>query len=73
MSAKKQYLPSDWRKLSKIFAIIFGAYAAISVLHLALWKIVSDNTIVLLISVCISFLVWIGLTIIAYIIRREPG
>lgn len=70
MPAKKKYLSNGWKRLSKIFAIIFGAYAATATFHIALAKNVPDDTPVLLTSTYTSFLVWIGLMVMVYLVRR---
>ena len=70
MPAKKKYLSSGWTRLSKIFAIIFGAYAATATLHIALAKNVTNDVPVLLTSTYSSFLCWTGLMIMVYMIKR---
>ncbi|MEM0941109.1 MAG: hypothetical protein AAF600_12750 [Bacteroidota bacterium] len=70
MPAKKQYLSSGWRRLSKVLAIIFGAYAATATLHIALAKNVPNDTPVLLTSTYSSFLCWVGLMIMVFMIKR---
>lgn len=70
MPAKKKYLSSGWTRFSKVMAIIFGAYAATFTLHIALAKIVPDDTPVLLTSVFTSFFCWVGLMVMVYMIRR---
>ncbi|MEM6734813.1 MAG: hypothetical protein AAGC64_06640 [Bacteroidota bacterium] len=70
MPAKKQYLSSGWRRFSKILAIIFGAYAATASLHIALAKNIPNDTPVLLTSTYSSFLCWVGLMIMVFMIKR---
>ncbi|MGD1891642.1 MAG: hypothetical protein ACFB15_13745 [Cyclobacteriaceae bacterium] len=51
-------------------AVIFGAYAATMTTHIAIAKNVPDDTVVLLTSTYTSFLCWVGLMIMIYLIRR---
>ncbi|MEM9328275.1 MAG: hypothetical protein AAGA85_21585 [Bacteroidota bacterium] len=51
-------------------AIIFGAYAATATLHIAIAKNVVDDVPILLTSTYSSFLCWIGLMTMVYMIRR---
>jgi len=66
MPAKKKYLAGGWKRLSKVLAIIFGAYFASAFLHIALAKNVLNDTPVLLTSAYTSFLVWTGLMVMVY-------
>jgi hypothetical protein len=70
MPAKQKYLSGAWKRLSKILAIVFGAYAATSTLHIAIAKSVANDTPVLLTSTFSSFIVWVGLMIMVYMIRK---
>lgn len=70
MPAKTKYLSSGWTRFSKILAIIFGAYAATSTMHIALAKNVVYDTPVLLTSTFTSFLVWIGLMVMVFLIKK---
>lgn len=70
MPAKKQYLSSGWTQFSKVLAVIFGAFAATAMLHIAIAKTVVNDVPVLLTSIYSSFLVWIGFMIMVYMIKR---
>ena len=70
MPAKKKYLSSGWKRLSKVLAIIFGAYAATAMLHIAIAKNIVNDTPVLLTSTYTSFLCWVGLMVMVYLIKR---
>ena len=70
MPAKKKYLSSGWKRFSKLLAVIFGTYAATAALHIAVAKNVSDDTPVLLTSTYSSFLLWVGLMVVVYLIRK---
>ena len=70
MPAKKKYLSGGWRRLSKVIAILFGAYAATATLHIAIAKSVPNDTPVLLTSTYSSFLVWVGFMVMIYMIKK---
>ncbi|MEL6562263.1 MAG: hypothetical protein AAFQ94_29090 [Bacteroidota bacterium] len=70
MPAKKKYLSSGWKRVSKILAVIFGAYAATALLHIAIAKSVIDDTPVLLTSTFTSFICWVGLMVMIYLIKK---
>ena len=70
MPARTKYLSSAWTRFSKILAIIFGAYLATATMHIALAKNVTDDTPVQLTSTFTSFLVWIGLMVTVFLIKK---
>lgn len=51
-------------------AILFGAYAATATFHIAIAKNVNDDVPVLLTSTYSSFLLWVGLMVMIYMIRK---
>ncbi|MEM9834676.1 MAG: hypothetical protein AAF944_28900 [Bacteroidota bacterium] len=70
MPAKKKYLSSGWTQFSKVMAVIFGAYLATMTMHIAIAKNVPSDTTVLLTSTYSSFLCWVGLMVMIYLIRK---
>lgn len=70
MPAKKKYLSPGWTRFSKIVAIILGAYAATATLHIAIAKNVANDVPVLLTSTYSSFLCWVGLMVMVYMLKR---
>jgi len=70
MPAKAKYLSSGWTRFSKIMAAIFGAYAASILFHMAIAKNVADDTPVLLTATFTSFILWVGLMVMIYFIKR---
>ncbi|MEL6673059.1 MAG: hypothetical protein AAFR61_12735 [Bacteroidota bacterium] len=70
MPAKAKYLSSGWVQFSKLMAAIFGCYIASTMLHISFAKSVVDDTPVLLTSAYSFFLVWVGLMIMVYMIKR---
>ena len=70
MPAKKKYLSPGWTRFSKIVAIILGAYAATATLHIAIAKNVVNDAPVLLTSTYSSFLCWVGLMVMVYMLKR---
>ncbi|MEM6522754.1 MAG: hypothetical protein AAF693_03135 [Bacteroidota bacterium] len=56
--------------MSKILAMFFGAYAATATLHVALAKNVTNDVPVLLTSTYTSFLCWVGLMVMVFMIRK---
>ena len=70
MPAKKKYLSSGWQRFSKVMAVILGAYVASAMLHIALAKNVPDDTPILLTSTFTSFICWVGLMIMVYMIKK---
>ncbi|MEM8565793.1 MAG: hypothetical protein AAGF85_04990 [Bacteroidota bacterium] len=70
MPARSKYLSSGWTRLSKILAMFFGAYAATATLHVALAKNVTNDVPVLLTSTYTSFLCWVGLMVMVFMIRK---
>ena len=70
MPAKAKYLSSGWTRFSKVVAAIFGAYFATMFMHIALAKNVPNDTPVLLTSTYTAFLVWCGLMIMIYLIKK---
>ncbi|MEM9858420.1 MAG: hypothetical protein AAF843_13740 [Bacteroidota bacterium] len=70
MPARSKYLSSGWTRLSKVLAMLFGAYAATAALHIALAKNVTNDVPVLLTSTYSSFLCWVGLMVLVFIIKK---
>ncbi|MEM6346185.1 MAG: hypothetical protein AAF927_20010 [Bacteroidota bacterium] len=70
MPAKAKYLSSGWRRTSKIFAAIFGAYAASMSFHTALAKVATNDATVLLTATYTGFSLWVGLMIMVYMIEK---
>lgn len=70
MPAKAKYLSSGWVRFSKVMAAVFGAYLASMFIHLGFAASVADDTPVLLTSAYSYFLVWVGLMIMVYMIKK---
>ncbi|MEM6763810.1 MAG: hypothetical protein AAF824_15785 [Bacteroidota bacterium] len=70
MPAKAKYLSSGWVRFSKVMAAIFGAYAATMTAHLAASMMLEDDTPILLTSTFSGFLMWVGLMVMVFFIRR---
>ena len=70
MHAKKKYLSNGWQRLSKVLAMFFGAYAATAALHIAIAKNVTNDVPILLTSTYTSFILWVGLMVMVFIIKR---
>ena len=70
MPAKAKYLSSGWTRFSKVMAAIFGAYFATMTFHIAIAKNVPNDTPVLLTSVYSTFLIWCGLMIMIFLVKK---
>ncbi|MEL6591339.1 MAG: hypothetical protein AAFQ87_18880 [Bacteroidota bacterium] len=70
MPAKVKYLSSGWRRTSKLFAAIFGAYAASMFIHSAIAKLAPNDTPILLTAAYTGFALWIGFMIMVYMIEK---
>ncbi len=71
MPAKKEYLSGPWKRFSKLMAAIFGAYIAAMSLHVALAKVAMPNeTPIVLSGSYTGFVVWVGLMVMVYFIKK---
>ena len=70
MPAKAEYLSNGWVRFSKVLAAILGAYVATMFLHIAIAKNVANDAPIILTSTYTTFLVWCGLMIMVYMIRK---
>ncbi|MEM7575473.1 MAG: hypothetical protein AAF433_21395 [Bacteroidota bacterium] len=70
MPANTKYLSSIGAQISKLIAAIFGGYLASAALHIGIAKAVPNDTPVLLTATYSMFLVWCGLMVMVYLIRK---
>ncbi|MEQ8472584.1 MAG: hypothetical protein RIC35_15440 [Marinoscillum sp.] len=71
MPAKKEYLSGPWKRFSKLMAAIVGAYMTAMLFHVALAKLAMPNeTPVVLSGSYTGFVVWVGLMILVYFIKK---
>ncbi|MEN0004513.1 MAG: hypothetical protein AAF798_10225 [Bacteroidota bacterium] len=70
MPANPKYLSSGWTRFSKVTAAIIGTYFATMVLHVAVAKNVANDAPVVLTSTYSSFMMWVGLMIMVFLIRK---
>ncbi|MEM6804661.1 MAG: hypothetical protein AAF696_24895 [Bacteroidota bacterium] len=70
MPAKAKYLSSGWNRFSRVTAAILGTYAATVFLHMAIADAVVDDTPVLLTSTFSTFMVWCGLMVMVFMIKK---
>ena len=70
MPAKKKYLSGGWKRFSKVTAAILGSYIVAMSVHVAVIKLAMDDTPWLLTSSYSSFLLWTGLMVLAFFIKK---
>lgn len=70
MPAKKKYLSNGWKRLSKVTAAILGTYLATMLLHVAIAMNVANDTPVVLTTSYSAFLIWVGLMVLTFFIKK---
>ncbi|WP_438712045.1 hypothetical protein ACSTS3_06155 [Aquimarina muelleri] len=71
MPAKKEYLSGPWKRFSKLMAALIGAYITTMLFHVALAKVSMPNeTPVVLSGSYTGFVVWVGLMVMVYFIKK---
>ncbi len=70
MPAKKKYLSGGWTRLSKVIAALLGGYVATALFHIAIATNVADDTPVLLTATFTVFLMWAGLMILVFFMKK---
>ncbi|WKN42994.1 hypothetical protein [Tunicatimonas pelagia] len=70
MPAKAKYLSSGWARFSRVTAAIVGSYVVTMLLHVAAAKVAPNNTPVILTAAYSSFLVWVGLMVLAFWMKK---
>ncbi|WP_236980233.1 hypothetical protein [Membranihabitans maritimus] len=70
MPANTKYLSSPQQRFFKITAGIFGGFIACTALHMCIGSLLVDKSIIVMTTIYSFWLIWPGLMIIAFLIRK---